>query len=989
MRINHNISALNTYRQLSMNTASGTKSLEKLSSGLRINRAGDDAAGLAISEKMRGQIRGLNQAERNAQDAISLIQTAEGALSETHSILQRMRELVVQAANATNTEEDRQEIQKEVNQLTSEINRISNTTEFNKMRLLDGSRTTSYGEAVKVIAGGGNAPIFGDYLSNLSLTKDTSLKKDTTYEINVTETIEKSVTEHQLLSSTDGLENAKVSGTDAGLDEGSYRIDISEATVNSINHESTLSALLDSADGNDSITISADSILVESENYAIEVTKTVEKTATGSNVAGISELNIDDFDDNTRFDIKIDNVISKGSVVVGTTVPGDASKLYNTADSGDNGAITNLTIKENSTYKAAHDYEIKMEQLGDTKSSVNGNTLGDTADLTGAELTLNSQAIDLTDVIALQGVATDIDLTNSTNQSNLVSELQDAINSVFDGTANEGVTFTVSAVGGALRIESDNEILGSKFSIGGTNLDQLGLSAGDSNIVSNSTDDVKMRFTLTRDTGSGDEIVERAEATFTNTAGARKIDLGDVSFEVDNTKMYASDSDPDDNTVGSFHDATLTLDSAIEVKVSVTKDSDTDSTQTLTLAQNAVEGTKDFTFGTDTLSMKINASNLVGGQSQVTTVDEAISYSVQLGLEDGGEAGLQESEKIGTAKTFKYEELVDPKTVRNLAIGDAGSGLFLDLSVDELRTMSAGTSTITFGLEEKDTYVAQILNADGSSAGGTRFVLENTGAGHTTDLDHGLTLDYDASTLGAGSIYFGINESDPVYTAELKVKDADVNLEVKTFDKGETIIFDSGVSLESDDELVGDTNAYFRVEEDASNVTSDNSLTMQIGANTGQSMSVDIGDMRAAALEISAKDESITKEVVVDGKSYIAYYTEIENVTDGSSNNAVEYALDVSGGEKATAAIKVIDDALANVSSERAKLGSFQNRLDHTINNLGTSAENLTAAESRIRDVDMANEMMEFTKNNILQQAAQAMLAQANQQPQGVLQLLG
>jgi len=108
-----------------MNTTAGSKSLEKLSSGLRINRAGDDAAGLAISEKMRGQIRGLEQAGRNAQDGISLIQTAEGALNETHSILQRMRELAVQAANDTNNDNDRGEIQKEIDQLTSEINRIA------------------------------------------------------------------------------------------------------------------------------------------------------------------------------------------------------------------------------------------------------------------------------------------------------------------------------------------------------------------------------------------------------------------------------------------------------------------------------------------------------------------------------------------------------------------------------------------------------------------------------------------------------------------------------------------------------------------------------------------------------------------------------------------------------------------------------------------------------------------------------------------------
>lgn len=139
MRINHNISALFAYNSLQKTNTAMDKTLEKLSSGLRINRAGDDAAGLAISEKMRGQISGLNQAARNAQDAISLIQTAEGALNETHSILQRMRELAVQAANDTYTSEDRAKIKDELLQLKSEIDRIASQTQFNKQNLLNGS----------------------------------------------------------------------------------------------------------------------------------------------------------------------------------------------------------------------------------------------------------------------------------------------------------------------------------------------------------------------------------------------------------------------------------------------------------------------------------------------------------------------------------------------------------------------------------------------------------------------------------------------------------------------------------------------------------------------------------------------------------------------------------------------------------------------------------------------------------------------------------
>jgi len=134
------MTAANANRNLGVTTGNLAKSTEKLSSGYKINRAGDNAAGLAISEKMRGQIRGLDQASTNAEDGISLIQTAEGALTETHSIIQRMRELAVQSASDTNTDDDRTQIQNEIDELTEEVDRIANTTEFNTKKLLNGDR---------------------------------------------------------------------------------------------------------------------------------------------------------------------------------------------------------------------------------------------------------------------------------------------------------------------------------------------------------------------------------------------------------------------------------------------------------------------------------------------------------------------------------------------------------------------------------------------------------------------------------------------------------------------------------------------------------------------------------------------------------------------------------------------------------------------------------------------------------------------------------
>ncbi len=165
----------------------------------------------------------------------------------------------------------------------------------------------------------------------------------------------------------------------------------------------------------------------------------------------------------------------------------------------------------------------------------------------------------------------------------------------------------------------------------------------------------------------------------------------------------------------------------------------------------------------------------------------------------------------------------------------------------------------------------------------------------------------------------------------------------------------------------------------------DFNATFQVGANSGQSMTIEVKDMRANALNISG-DGSVTTVQAKNGA--VASFVAVANVGNGSTKDLTEFALDVSTSEKASAAISVINDAIEIVSGQRSQLGAYQNRLEHTINNLGTSSENLTAAESRIRDVDMAKEIMENTKNNILAQAAQAMLAQANQSTQGVLQLL-
>jgi flagellin len=246
-----------------MNQAGASKSMEKLSSGFRINRAGDDAAGLAISEKMRGQIRGLKQASRNAQDGISLIQTAEGALNETHSILQRMRELAVQASTDTNTDADRAEIQEEINQLYAEIDRIADTTQFNTMNLLDGSYVgkifhigANEGQKVDLDIGEMGAAALGVHQHQADAVEATgtiqgieiTAADGTNYEVDFVKADEAEA------NTTAAIADGKIVvtlGTGAG-DEGAFDINatLSEVVTAISNIEGITASLADDVDGN-------------------------------------------------------------------------------------------------------------------------------------------------------------------------------------------------------------------------------------------------------------------------------------------------------------------------------------------------------------------------------------------------------------------------------------------------------------------------------------------------------------------------------------------------------------------------------------------------------------------------------------------------------------------------------------------------------------------------------------------------------------------
>lgn len=354
MIINHNLTSLNTLNALNKNERATQSSLAKLSSGFRINNAADDAAGLAISEKMRGQIRGLDQAKSNAQNAISLTQTAEGALNETTSILQRMRELAVQSANDTSTDSNRKEIQKEISQLKDEINRISSTIEFNSKKLLNGD----VGNTANVI--GTNTLKFQPLqVSDSGLAADTyTVKTANAATIGVTAGVNTTGIK------SDGTEFTMTTGDIAGLKLGDYTLSVKAGVgtgkfdfvlkdkngnvAASVNGKDNTAAVVLTGTSGQKFTIAKDAAFQEGEmkfnlnaTYAtagdFAVTNS-QGTSTYSSAAGVKIKDSDFEAGGIKFEMTVDTVL-----VADTT--GTAIKTTNNALTMQIGANANQTMQ--------------------------------------------------------------------------------------------------------------------------------------------------------------------------------------------------------------------------------------------------------------------------------------------------------------------------------------------------------------------------------------------------------------------------------------------------------------------------------------------------------------------------------------------------------------------------------------------------------------------------------------------------------------------
>ncbi len=776
MRIYHNIPALFAYNSVSATNDGLQKSIAKLSTGLRINSAADDAAGLAISEKMRAQVGGLDQAVRNSQDGISMIQTAEGALNETHSILQRMRELSVQAANDTLTSQDRSYIQLEVDQLKEEITRISTTTQFNKKKLLDGSASALWSS---------------DKLDTKAIIRG-------------------------------ALRTVDQFGQKASA-EGNYVIRIS-------------------ANPGDAQIQKSDVFKVKHENVIMNVGINTE--------AGARSISVDN--------------LPAGEYNISVTTPtGVATAATQTYNFGTLGAGTGYAT-------AAAAASILFEVL--------------------------------------------------------------SVNTAAGTVVVRAEAYVLSAGGAVSNFVDENLTLTTANRSGYTGLGfQMGTAAlAISNLSS---------FVV------GGRLVMHLAGS-----GAANVD-GAINVSASVNSSWAA--------AGNWSTGSLTQSRGFNVDLGAIQNKDVHFR----------------TFYLNTQNGKVFQSDIKIGFNDKTTGYTAFGTSANLASFTAAFIGQVAQEDVALRDLDKFWDsngrfiLEDSQTI-TMTQGDGKQSSFTINSTDSLRDVAKKLNdAVAFGLGQ-----AKYVGAKADMF--VSYVEEDDVTDSTPEAVEGTFVIRSAVAGKAGELNFSGDE-EVIKALSLnviqKASESEYRVTVQDAHNGNTVA--SGVKI-TGNQLIGIVHPNVDVEFDAmANVNvewsdaakgflltkeegvyetilhlADNTTVFQIGANEKEDMGISIGDMSSRALGI----DSVL-------------------VTDR---------------EAAGRSITIIDSALDRVSGQRAKLGAYQNRLEHTINNLTVAGTNLQAAESRIRDLDMAKEMMNFTKLNILMQAGNSMLAQANQLPQNVLQLL-
>ncbi len=785
MRIQHNIMAMNAYRNYNTNTSALSKNLEKLSSGYKINRAGDDAAGLAISEKMCAQITGLNAAQKNVKDGISLVKTAEGAMQEIQDMLNRMDYLATQSANGTYDDPvDRMNLQKEVDALKTEINRIADSANFNGINLLDGSM-----DADKVT----------------TTTADSAISNITTEDY------------------------APKGASDAF--SASYITNRPEAATKQTN------AVFD---------VTFDDINLSQIEAGDIVKVTVGDATLQWKVTGTGDTTLDDI---------VDKLAATGGGKMGGTENTDWAKQANNAVATDKADTASWDAKytagdgtaaNGGKYIKIDGHYYEMAKTGSAAAGTLKITFTQMDTIGDGENVNPDFHIEMTAEDAATGSTKDIKKTGTQNW-----QVQNPTGGV--------------AIGSSHQAQVSVDIDFSKLKDGDT------FTAGDK--------------TYTFKIGEGS----------TTTAAANLIDL---------SKIFAEKSDQSDAK------------------------KQADALTAIVNAMGTAGGSTTWSAGSGGVTDGIgrvtfqSLSTYKGDATGATTGQAYIGGNQNNGLCDmRTEAEVMkqffgESKETGASTSFELD-------VTKIKAGDTF-------------TIDGKTFEFTDGPEASS---SKNIAIDLSSFGVSNGLLSS----QSGDIIKEIKTAIEGGTNAAGDTVapaFALADKSSKYTVTVDGN----KLTLSAKDDNSTPAFENRVSAKVELPTV---------------TTNGKALTLQIGdtADDFNQMTLSIGDMHVDAM--------------------------------GTKDGAKISDIDISTQAGAKAAVQTIKDAINYVSSVRGDLGATQNRLEHTANNLSVMAENIQDAESTIRDTDIAEEMMSYTKNNILIQSAQAMLAQANAVPQGVLQLLG
>ena len=836
MRIQHNIMAMSAYRNYNTNTSAVAKNLEKLSSGYKINRAGDDAAGLAISEKMRAQITGLNAAQKNVKDGISLVKTAEGAMQEIQDMLNRMDYLATQSANGTyDNEVDRAALQKEVEQLKSEINRIADSANFNGIKLLDGSLEDGAMTGVKYTALSADA-VKGLFV-NTDWTGKTQEDVDGGLGVLETESVAASKAGFQIsLDNIGSIKGDQAFNLTIGADTLTVDLDAGSYTASTL-----ASAIVEKSGGKFTYDGHEYNITADGNTLKFESDEEAElKTS-----AAVSWYVGDEAPDPDDTSVSYTATIANDALAAGDklTIGGDDVDFDTDVET----TIANYT----GDYEVTYDKDTGVLTVKDPDGDLGAPAISYGAK--GTDTTVNADAGSTAGAAAVAATVTSGATKVTATTGTLTIDGEDVVTAGdFTGAEITGTTadgkynWTVAADGTATITAATPGAAGN----GTVSVDIDGAGANDLTLA-----------------GGTDAVKSKAEYDLAGfTAGSLTVGDQTVNFDTDLATTVAQLNSADftftmngDKLVVEAKTGGVPAEEASAIGVTT---NDAPAPTAVDVAE--VEAPK---FGYINTGMQNPTSFNDGGSALVAngTVDFSAAWT------DGAKI------KIGDT-TYTVALGADSK-FKNAAN-------VVDLS--DMETADAAAAAQRLAAAAKDNAIFTV----GHDGTGKTTLQQKTSVKETTDM----------STVDKFASYLGVSTAD----AE---------------------------SLE--------------------NATAGKALTLQIGdtSDSYNQLQVKVGDMHTAAMGIADLN--------------------IGNQTD------------------AAAAIQTIRNAINYVSGVRGDLGATQNRLEHTANNLSVMAENIQDAESTIRDTDIAEEMMSYTKNNILVQSAQAMLAQANQVPQGVLQLLG